>query len=66
MRAETALPIVEDHAKNRSASQTLDRLWDFGARRHTHNLRPRITFRMAGLKGPIHLENRAKEFLTES
>src|ERR1039458_2271518 len=34
-RAETALPIVKDHA--------LDRPSGFRAHRHTHNLRPRIT-----------------------
>jgi hypothetical protein len=42
-RAETALPIVEDHATNRASSQKLDRSAGFGAQWHTHNLCPRIT-----------------------
>ncbi len=38
-RAETALPVVKDHAKNHALH------WrsGFSAHRHSHNLRPRIT-----------------------
>jgi len=38
-RAETALPIVKDHAKNHASNQPSG----LSAHRHTHNLRPRIT-----------------------